>query len=79
MKRGLFRSFSAFYKNKFAKYIKKFNNLRCTVEKKNAKMEEYVNAFIQEHFEEYFHALDLQDQTVFVLKLKEILFSNRYK
>lgn len=28
MKRGLFREFSAFYKNEFSKFVVKWNNLR---------------------------------------------------
>ena len=74
LKRGLFRCFTGFYKTLFAKYTKKYNNLRCDQSKKNLKMEEYIDAFIQEHFNAFQNNLDSKDKQNFRERVKEVIY-----
>ena len=79
MKRGLFREFSAFYKNEFSKFVVKWNNLRWGYLEKCDKMEKFVLEYIKQSHLEYFNQIDQQQKLEFILCLKEVLFSNRYK
>lgn len=79
MKRGLFRDFSGYYKNKFSKYVIRYNNLRWGYYEKNAKMELFIQQYISDQHSHYFKSLEKDEQILFVLRLKELLFSNRYK
>ena len=79
MKRGLYRDISAYYKNQFSDYINKWNNLRCEHSLKSEKMESFILEYIIRVHNDYFQTLSETHKQLFTIRLKEILFSNRYK
>mmetsp|Transcript_8661 Transcript_8661/g.9847 ORF Transcript_8661/g.9847 Transcript_8661/m.9847 type:complete len:129 (+) Transcript_8661:78-464(+) len=79
LRRNIYRSFGNFFKDLFAKYTKKFMNLRCNAEAKSVKMFQYLNEFIDEHFDQHYVALSEEKKREFIIALKQILFSHRHK
>ena len=78
MRRNIYRNFGSFYKDLFAKYTKKYLNLRGSKEFKNEKMTEFISKFIEEHFGHYYEQLSKEEQTQFEVSLKQVLFSHRH-
>jgi hypothetical protein len=78
MRRNIYRNFGSFYKDIFAKYTKKYLNLRGNKELKSEKMTEFIYKFIDEHFGIYYSKLSTEEQTQFEVSLKQVLFSHRH-
>ena len=54
-------------------------NLRCSQVEKAKKMEEYLENFIEEQFDQQYCCLDIQQRKDFMVALKQVLFSHRHK
>lgn len=79
LRRNIYRNFANFFKDLFAKYTKKFMNLRCDAKKKSEKMHGYLNEFIDENFDQQYLGLSAEHQKEFMIALKQVLFSHRHK
>ena len=79
LRRNIYRNFGNFFKDLFAKYTKKFMNLRCSQEIKARKMATYLSDFIEENFEQQYTSLSEEQKDEFMVALKQVLFSHRHK
>jgi hypothetical protein len=79
LRRNIYRNFSNFYKDLFAKYTKKFMNLRTDLETKDDKMKQFLYEFIEENYEIHYSEMDDEHKQQFMLALKQVLFSHRHK